>query len=63
MEIKYTIPATGDQGPCVIVGKASAMESASDNALWAYNSMRRHDGQLALQKLPSGTVAELMPTN
>jgi len=56
--VKYRIPATKDQGPCVIVGINSLDETAMENALWEYNSIRAHDEQPPLYDLPQGTVAE-----
>lgn len=55
MIVEYTMPPTREQGTCVIIGKSSYMETARENALWAYNSMREHDGQPPLSALPKGT--------
>lgn len=58
MRIKYRLPATAKQGPCTIVGTSSTTETARDNALWEYNSMRAHDGQSPISGLPWGTTSE-----
>jgi len=55
MRIRYDIPPTRDQGNCRIVGVSSPMETARENALWEYNSMREHDGQPSVENLPRGT--------
>jgi hypothetical protein len=52
----YKIPVTIDQWPCEIIGVENAMETARENALWAYNNMREHDGQSPLKSFPKGTV-------
>ena len=57
MRIEYSFPATRSQGPCKIIGVSSPMESARENALWEYNSMRAHDGQPPLSELPKGTTS------
>lgn len=56
MKIEYHIPPTWSQGSCKIIGVSNCMESAYENALWEYNSMRAHDGQPPLGDLPRGTV-------
>ena len=53
----YAIPATATQGACTIVGTASLMETARENALWQYNDMRAHDGLDPVVSLPPGTVS------
>jgi len=58
MMTRYRIPPTANQGSCVIVGKSTLMETARENALWEYNSMRAHDGQRPLSALPRGTKSE-----
>ncbi len=58
MRIKYSIPTTRDQGQCEIVGQSSPMETAKENALWTYNSMREHDGQRPVSAFPSGTTSK-----
>ena len=58
MQIEYSIPVTRSQGPCTIIGVGSLMESARENALRAYNSMRAHDGQPPLSELPRGTTSK-----
>jgi len=61
MKIEYSIPPTRDLGSCIIVGKESPMESARDNALWEYNSMRAHDGLPPISSLPWGTTSKRLP--
>ena len=58
--IRYqvTIPPTRDQGSFKCIASASYMETMKQNALWAYNSARAHDGQSPLSRMPSGTVYE-----
>ena len=51
-----TVPVTNDQSPCKIVCSSSAMETYRQNALWDYNSMREHDGQEPLTRMPNGTT-------
>jgi len=55
---KYTIPSTVTMGNCTLIGKATPMESAKENALWAYNSMREHDSLPPVKRFPIGTVVE-----
>lgn len=50
------VPVTEDQGPCKIVCSASYRETYRQNALWEYNSMRAHDGQQPLTRMPNGTT-------
>jgi hypothetical protein len=38
------------------------METAEENALWTYNSLREHDGQPPLKALPKGTTSQLLNT-
>ena len=53
---KVTVPPTRDQGSFSCISSASYMESMKQNALWAYNSARAHDGQAPLSRMPAGTV-------
>ena len=60
MRIRYKIPTVRDQGPCIIVGVDSCIETAREDALWQYNRMREHDGQPPLAGLPLGTTSEVI---
>lgn len=60
MKVKFEIPMTPRQGPCSIIGKSSFLETAEENALWDYNSMREHDGQKPLRQLPPGTKRKVI---
>jgi hypothetical protein len=57
-KIKYVIPASHQVGNCEIVGVSSLMETARENALWQYNSMRAHDGLPPVVSFPNGTKGE-----
>ena len=52
------VPPTRDQGNTRFIASASYMETVAKNALWTYNSMRAHDGQGPLTKMPKGTKYE-----
>jgi hypothetical protein len=54
-KIEFAIPPTRRQGSCTIIGTSSLMETAYQNALWQYNSMRAHDGLPPVNRLPEGT--------
>ena len=59
MRIKFHIPPTRDQGSCVIETSSKYwLETPNKQALWEYNSMRRHDGQPDVKRLPNGTTQE-----
>ena len=56
MNIEFSFPITRMNGPFKVIGKASAMETAEENALWQYNSAIAHDGYGPVESLPSGTT-------
>lgn len=51
-----TVPTTAEQGLARFVASSSLFESVARNALATYNSMRAHDGQPPLDRMPAGTV-------
>jgi len=59
MKVLFIIPVTDQMSPCQIVGTSSTVETASENALWEYNSRRDHDGLPPLARLPRGTIKKL----
>ena len=63
MQIEYTFPNTKDMSQCQIIGTSSSMESAKENALWEYNSMRAHDGLKPINFMPRGTTAKIIKKN
>jgi hypothetical protein len=44
----------GAIGPFKTIATESPMETKEENALWAYNSARQHDGLPPLTTLPKG---------
>ena len=62
MRIEYRTPSTKDMGTTVIVGRSGFGETARENALWEYNSMRRHDDLPPVKGFPQGTVSKRIPT-
>ena len=52
------VPCTNDQGNTSFDASDSYSETVAKNALWTYNSMRAHDGQEPLTKMPKGTTYE-----
>ena len=62
MRIRYSIPPTLHVGSCIIVGQSGFGETARENALWEYNSMRRHDDLPPVKGFPQGTVSKRIPT-
>ena len=52
---KVTTPATHSQGSFETVAHGSIGETVEENALWAYNSGRAHDGLSPLNRMPAGT--------
>ena len=59
-KIQYTIPPTANVGNCTIIGVSSLTETARENALWQYNSMRSHDGLDPVQSFPNGTKSKVL---
>ena len=59
-KIQYTIPPTANVGNCTIVGVSSLTETARENALWEYNSMRAHDGLPPVGTFPNGTKSKVL---
>jgi len=49
------VPTTDDQGDSQFTCGGSLYETYRQNALHTYNSMRAHDGQAPLSRMPSGT--------
>lgn len=50
-----TVPPTRDQGNAKFTATDSYGETVAKSALWTYNSMRAHDGQAPLTRMPRGT--------
>lgn len=59
-KIQYTIPPTANVGNCTIIGVSSTTETARENALWEYNSMRAHDGLQPVGTFPNGTKSKVL---
>ena len=59
-KIQYTIPPTANVGNCTIVGVSSLTETARENALWEYNSIRAHDGLPPVGTFPNGTKGKVL---
>ena len=58
---QVTVPPTRDQGSYSCIASASYCETMKQNALWAYNSARDHDGLPPLSRMPSGTAYKRLP--
>ena len=58
---QVAVPPTRDQGSYSCIASASYMETMKQNALWAYNSARAHDGLPPLSRMPSGTSYKRLP--
>lgn len=54
--IRFTVPATRQQGSHQGTASASRSETLAQSALWDYNSARAHDGLPPLSRMPAGTI-------
>ena len=55
-KIRMIVPPTMDQSALDMAITRQANETPAGAALWVYNSMRDHDGQPPLKRMPKGTV-------
>jgi catechol-2,3-dioxygenase len=53
-----TVPPTKEQGSSTFIAYNNYYETLAQNALWKYNSMRKHDGLPPLKRMPKGTKYE-----
>jgi hypothetical protein len=59
VKYKVTIPFQDDMGSIApFIAKSTTLLSAREDALWEFNSMRRHDGLPERKRLPNGTKFE-----
>jgi hypothetical protein len=62
-KIEFSFPCNAKHGPFKIVGTASAMETAEENALWHYNQSIAHDGFSPVDVFPKGTTQKIIENN
>lgn len=56
---RVKIPFQDDMGSIdTFIATSSPMETNVENALWAFNRMREHDGLRPVSRLPLGTTFE-----
>ncbi len=60
MKIKFSFPCNAKHGPFTVIGTATAMETAEENALWEYNSAIAHDGFSPVDCFPKGTTQKII---
>lgn len=56
-QFKVTVPPTWEQGSytTIVSDNGRYGETIAKQALWDYNSARRHDGLPPLKRMPNGT--------
>ncbi len=55
MRYKITVPPTDEQGSYTTIATSGRTETIRQQALWAYNSARAHDGLDPIKRMPAGT--------